>query len=137
MTTLDLFAGTGALTLEALSRGATLAVAVDRNPALIDALDDVARRIGELPLETHVSDALRFVERERRHFDVVFLDPPFVDDPWDALLAAVGPCLAQDGRIYAEAARSLSPNGYDVLRHGTAGAVHYHLLAKSANDRTR
>ena len=135
--TLDLFAGTGVLTLEALSRGAARAVAVDRNAALVRALDALAGRIGDLPLETHVADALRFVGRERRHFDVVFLDPPFGDDPWDALLLAVGPRLTQDARVYAEAGRRLAPRGFDVLRHATAGAVHYHLLARRANDGIR
>jgi 16S rRNA (guanine(966)-N(2))-methyltransferase RsmD len=134
--TLDLFAGTGALTLEALSRGASLAVAVDRNPTLIRELVSFAHRIGDLPLETHVDEALRFVARERRKFDVVFLDPPFAGDPWDALLAAVGPCLADDGLVYAEAGRDLSPPGFDVVRHATASTVHYHLLAKNATSRT-
>ena len=134
--TLDLFAGTGALTLEALSRGASLAVAVDRNATLVRELVSFARRIGDLPLETHVDEALRFVARERRKFDVVFLDPPFADDPWDALLAAVGPCLADDGLVYAEAGRDLSPPGFDVVRRATASTVHYHLLAKNATSRT-
>ena len=134
--TLDLFAGTGALTLEALSRGATLAVAVDRNAALIRALVSFAGRLGELQLETHVDDALRFVARERRRFDVVFLDPPFANDAWDTLLAAVAPCLADDGLVYAEAGSDLSPARFDVVRRATAGAVHYHLLAKSATSPT-
>ena len=135
--TLDLFAGTGALTLEALSRDAALAVAVDRNAALIRALVAFASRIGELPLETHVDDALHFAGRERRRFDVVFLDPPFADDRWDTLLDAVTPCLAPDALVYAEAGRNLTPTGFDVVRHATAGAVHYHLLAKSATPPTR
>ncbi|HEX2391272.1 MAG TPA: 16S rRNA (guanine(966)-N(2))-methyltransferase RsmD [Casimicrobiaceae bacterium] len=134
--TLDLFAGTGALTLEALSRGASLAVAVDRNATLIRELVSFAHRIGDLPLETHVDEALRFVARERRKFDVVFLDPPFADDPWDALLAAVAPCLADDGLVYAEAGSDLSPASFDVVRRATAGTVHYHLLAKNATSRT-
>lgn len=129
-TTLDLYAGTGALTLEAISRGATLAVAVDRNPALIRALVESARRIGDLPIETHADDALRFVRRERRRFDVVFLDPPYADDPWDALFDAVPPLVAAQGLVYAEAGRLLAPPpAFDVVRRAKAGSVHYHLLA--------
>jgi 16S rRNA (guanine(966)-N(2))-methyltransferase RsmD len=128
--TLDLFAGTGALTLEALSRGAALAVAVDRNPALIRAIESCARAFGETGLETHVDDALRYARGERRRFDVMFLDPPFADDAWDALLALVAPLVAQGGFVYAEAARALAaPTPFEVLRHGRAGSVHYHLLA--------
>jgi 16S rRNA G966 N2-methylase RsmD len=111
-------------------------VAVDRNATLIRELVSFAHRIGDLPLETHVDEALRFVARERRKFDVVFLDPPFADDPWDALLAAVAPCLADDGFVYAEAGSDLSPASFDVVRRATAGTVHYHLLAKNATSRT-
>jgi 16S rRNA (guanine(966)-N(2))-methyltransferase RsmD len=129
-TTLDLFAGTGALTLEALSRGAALAVAVDRNPALVRAIEACARTLGETGLEAHVDDALRFVRSERRRFEVVFLDPPFADDPWEELLACVAPRVIDGGFVYAEAARALAPPPpFAVLRHGRAGSVHYHLLA--------
>ena len=128
--TLDLYAGTGVLTLEALSRGASLAVAVDRNPALVRGLSESARRIGVAGIETHVDDALRYLRRERRLFDVVFLDPPFADDPWNALFAAVAPRMTGSAFAYAEADRLLSPPAmFDVARHSRAGSVHYHLLA--------
>src|SRR6478735_8334899 len=57
--TLDLYAGSGALTLEALSRGAERAVAVDRNPALVAALIETARTFGAGGLEAHAGDARR------------------------------------------------------------------------------
>jgi len=131
-TTLDLYAGTGALTLESLSRGASLAVAVDRNPVLVRALVSYARKIGELSLETHVGDALRFLKAETRTFDVVFLDPPFADDPWPDLWLALAPRLAAGGFVYAEAPRALSPPPpFEVVRQGRAGSVHYHLIART------
>ena len=128
--TLDLYAGSGALTLEAQSRGARLSVAVDRNGDAIKALRGAADTIGMTGVETHVGDAQPFLGRETRRFDVVFLDPPFADDPWPALFTALTPRLASGGRIYAEAAGRLdAPAGFEVVRHGRAGAVHYHLLA--------
>jgi len=128
--TLDLYAGTGALSLEAQSRGAASSVAVDRNPALIRVLKATAGALDLPGIETHVDDALRYLARERRLFDVVFLDPPFADDPWERLLAALPARLAPGARIYAEAARELrAPAGFERLRHGRAGNVHYHLLA--------
>ena len=129
-TTLDLYAGTGALTLEAQSRGAAASVAVDRNPALLRGLADAAHAMGVEGVELHADDALRYLAREARRFDVVFLDPPFADDPWAALFAALPPRLAPGARVYAEAARALAlPPGWVLLRHGRAGGVHYHLLA--------
>lgn len=128
--TLELYAGTGVLSLEAQSRGATSSVAVDRNPALIGALAATADTLGLQGIETHVDDALRYVARERRSFDVVFVDPPFAENPWEPLLAALRERLAPNARIYAEAARELPvPAGFECLRHGRAGNVHYHLLA--------
>jgi len=128
--TLELYAGTGVLTLEAQSRGAALSVAVDRQAVLIRDLAAAARAIGITGVETHVGDALAFVKRERRRFDVVFLDPPFADDPWSVLFDAVADRLTGQGRIYAEAGRRLAPPpALEVIRHSRAGHVHYHLLA--------
>ena len=132
--TLDLYAGTGVLSLEAQSRGAALSVAIDRDRSLIGALRDTAAAIGIGALETHVDDALRHLARERRAFDIVFVDPPFADDPWRDLLPLVAPRLAAAGRVYAEAGRMLAlPPGWQMLRHAKAGHVHYHLLAPTAD----
>ena len=133
--TLDVFCGTGALSLEALSRGATLAVAVDRNPALIRALTRTAATIGAKGLEAHVADAEVFITREPRRFDVVFLDPPFESDPWRSLLPKAISALAAGGYDYAEAPRRLdAPAGAVVWRHARAGQVHYHLLRAAGAD---
>ena len=127
--TLEPYAGSGALSLEALSRGAALAVAVDREPALVHALDRNARMLG-VDLETHRADAKAYLAREARRFDVVFLDPPFDDDPWAWLLPAVAARLADGGVIYAEARQRIeAPETLAVVREGRAGQVHYHLLA--------
>jgi 16S rRNA (guanine966-N2)-methyltransferase len=129
---LELYAGTGVLSLEALSRGAALAVAVDRNRTLVDALAATGAELGAKGLETHVADAARFLAAERRKFDVIFLDPPYRDDPWSALLPAVAQRLAPGGYIYAEAARALDPPPeLSVWRRDKAGQVHYHLFVES------
>jgi 16S rRNA (guanine(966)-N(2))-methyltransferase RsmD len=133
--TLDLYCGTGALSLEALSRGGALAVAVDRNPALIRALERTAGAIGMAGLEAHVADAETFLTRERRRFDVVFLDPPFDSDPWRSLLPRAMAALAPGGFVYAEAGRRIEPPpGAAVWRHARAGQVHYHLLRSADAD---
>ena len=127
--TLEPYAGTGAMSLEALSRGATLAVAADRDGSLVRALADNAHLLGAEGLEAHRADARTFLARETRAFDVVFLDPPFDDDPWAWLLPAAAARLAPGGSIYAESRRALAaPPGLAVVRQGRAGQVHYHLL---------
>jgi len=127
--TLDLFCGTGALSLESLSRGAGGAVAVDRNPALIRALEATAAAMQVEGLETHVADAQAFLDRETRKFDVVFLDPPFDANPWPWLLPRALATVSPGGWVYAEAGRALAaPPGAALRRHAKAGQVHYHLL---------
>ena len=127
--TLDLYCGTGALSLEALSRGAGLAVAVDRNPTLIRSVEAIGASFGAAGLETHVADAEAFLSSETRAFDVVFLDPPFGSDPWPWLLPRSMGRLARGGFVYVEADHKLSPPaGAMTWRHARAGQVHYHLM---------
>jgi 16S rRNA (guanine966-N2)-methyltransferase len=131
---LELFAGTGVLSLEAVSRGAALAVAVERNRALIDALRATAQGFGAAALETHCAQARAWIGLERRDFDVIFLDPPFRDDPWAWLLPACAARLAPGGYLYAEAGHALAPPApLSAWRSDKAGQVHYHLFVKPAD----
>jgi len=132
--TLDLYAGSGALTLEALSRGAQRAVAVDSNADLVRSLEATAKTFGATGLEAHVADARRHLARDTAMYDVIFLDPPFAEDQWGWLLPACAARLAGGGHIYAEAGRALeAADGLVLWRHAKAGAVHYHLFAVAAS----
>jgi len=128
---LDLYAGSGALTLEAASRGAALAVAVDSDRALVEALRATSTMLGAMAVEANVGEARAFVANERREFDVIFLDPPFRDGPWAWLLPACAARLAVGGLLYAEAAYALAPtSGLVEWRRDKAGRVHYHLFTR-------
>jgi 16S rRNA G966 N2-methylase RsmD len=70
--------------------------------------------------------------RESREFDVIFVDPPFADDPWAWVLESCLRRLSGDGRVYAEAARTLVPPvGLATIRSDKAGQVHYHLFSRT------
>jgi 16S rRNA (guanine966-N2)-methyltransferase len=132
---LDLYAGSGALTLEAASRGALQAIAVDRNRELVEALRDTAAVLGASAIEAVVGDARAIIRREQRHFDVIFLDPPFDENPWPWLLPACVARLLPGGFLYAEAARSLeTPAGCVPWRRDKAGRVHYHLFLRADSE---
>lgn len=74
---LDLFAGTGSISLECASRGAARVVAVDQHGKCVKFVKEVADELGLANVETVKADALRFIGREAGVFDVVFADPPY------------------------------------------------------------
>lgn len=131
---LDLFAGSGALGLEALSRGAAEVVFVETNPAAITALKENLALVKAENGQIIRGDALAFLRGESRNFNVVFLDPPFRRDllqPALQLLAENG-WLAEDARVYLELESEQPlpelPQGWEVLRSKQAGQVAYHLV---------
>jgi len=134
---LDLFAGSGALGFEALSRGATSVTMVERAPRAWRALKDNAVGLVAHGLNLVHGDALEFVARlpEATRFDVIFLDPPFGSGLPEGLWAQLPGLLSEKGLIYLESDGAFAGNpGLGLLKHGHAGAVHYHLLGRKPND---
>lgn len=88
---LDLFAGSGIFSLEALSRGASEAVAVDSSTRAVKALSALAAKL-DLPIQPLLADALAGVRRlgNGPEFDLVYADPPYDYPSYDALIAAIG-----------------------------------------------
>ncbi len=132
---LDLFAGSGALGLEALSRGASHVSFIDCAEAVVRELRLRLAEWQATDARVERSDALAFLEAGGQPFDIVFLDPPFAA----GLLAQAAARLSQHGwlrpgaLIYLEAAASAAlpplPAGWQPLRAKRAGEVGYHLFA--------
>jgi 16S rRNA (guanine(966)-N(2))-methyltransferase RsmD len=135
MACLDLFAGSGALGFEALSRGAASVIMVEKNPAALRALRDNAQKLGATGLTVVRGDALEFARGARSRFDVVFVDPPYRLGAQAAALAPLRGLVAAGGRVYVEGdAVFEAPRGWAILKHARAGSVHFHLLAREADD---
>jgi 16S rRNA (guanine966-N2)-methyltransferase len=136
---LDLYAGSGALGLEALSRGAAHCVFVDQNEQVIAGLGDVLREwaAGSELVELARSSAAHYLARPAQAFGLVFLDPPYGGDELGRAIARLesGGWLAGDSLIYVEHPRSALPvalpASWQALRSGTAGAVGYDLYQRS------
>ena len=135
---LDLFAGSGALGLEALSRGAAQVSFVEKDRRAAAAIESVAREWQEGSGANVVSaDALSWLSQfaGALSFDIVFLDPPYDSALLSAAAAALvaGKFLAPDARVYIEfRARDptpVLPDGWQNIRDGRAGEVGYHLFA--------
>lgn len=102
---LDLYAGSGAYALEALSRGATSAVLVDDGQDAVVTARENAKAAGlDADVRIRRVPASRYAEREAPKdgpFDLLFVDPPYDERP-EEVLAAIGPHLAPDGRLVLE-----------------------------------
>jgi len=147
---LDLFAGSGALGLESLSRGAASAVFVDNDREAVAALRgrctdwSTAAREAGMPVgsaEFHRADALAFLDgHPEARFDIVFLDPPFGAGLWVAAARRLqsGGWLAPEAFVYLETPAAALPSGLPVAwqpwRDGKAGEVGYHLLRRNARS---
>jgi 16S rRNA (guanine966-N2)-methyltransferase len=133
---LDLFAGSGALGLEALSRGAAQLTFVEQGAAQAAAIRAAVGKLGAQQRTTVVQgDALaRLAAADDGRYDIVFLDPPYDSDLLSAALAQLPRVLAPVNRVYLEwrhGPRPQLPAGYAWLKEKTAGQVSYGLLSYS------
>jgi 16S rRNA (guanine966-N2)-methyltransferase len=134
---LDLFAGSGALGIEAISRGAADCVFVERDRAVARQLEETLGRLKVGNASVVNTDALSWLGHSARPFDLVFLDPPFSAGLWAeaaAKLEANG-WLAADAWIHVEAAQGTAialPANWRLHREGTAGAVQFGLYRRAA-----
>ncbi|MFY9458652.1 MAG: 16S rRNA (guanine(966)-N(2))-methyltransferase RsmD [Aquabacterium commune] len=139
---LDAFAGSGALGLEAASRGAS-AVLLERDAALVASLRTLVQRLKASQVQVVQADALAWMARSggvnltaaatAQPFDLVFLDPPFDEALFQPALAVAVRCVAPGGWVYVEAPQAMGDDatlGLRCHRHGHAGAVHFHLFQR-------
>jgi 16S rRNA (guanine966-N2)-methyltransferase len=130
---LDLYAGSGALGLEAASRGAGAVTLVETDPQAFEALERVRAELGAEGIELVRACALDYVAATPRRFDVVFVDPPFQAGLLQescTRIAAAG-ILRPGARIYLERPAGERPpqlpEGWTLLREKRAGRVVYAL----------
>jgi 16S rRNA (guanine966-N2)-methyltransferase len=124
---LDLFAGTGALAIEALSRGAARAVLVESDRAAVEAIRANLTATGMDERATVVrDDVLRWLGRPVPPVDLVLADPPYAFEAWEALLRAVHPALAASavGLAVVETADAFTaPDWWEILREQRYGGT--------------
>ncbi|MGO9802387.1 MAG: 16S rRNA (guanine(966)-N(2))-methyltransferase RsmD [Steroidobacteraceae bacterium] len=134
---LDLFAGSGALGLEALSRGAAHVTFVELDATAARALGATLEEWGAQSAEVRRSDARLYLGRAPQAFDLVFLDPPFDSQllPEAAALLEQRGWLAPGALVYVESAARAAlpplPAAWTPLKGKRAGEVGYHLYARA------
>lgn len=135
---LDLFAGTGALGFEALSRGAKQVVFVDKYPPVIESIANTAKELNATQdCEFHRASAVSFLEPIKESspaFDIIFLDPPFATPLLSQSMAVLAESTLVNNQtlLYLESPIPLTqadlPAHWQILRAKTAGEVAYHLV---------
>ena len=130
---LDLFSGSGALGIEAASRGAAEVVLIEHESVLAVKLIDELKKLKAENISVRCTDVFSFLQiRPWLSFDVVFIDPPFgkgLEERACVELHRQG-WLAPGALIYVETEKRTSltwPTGWEVLREKRAGHVRYHL----------
>lgn len=131
---LDLFAGSGALSFEAASRGAKSIIQVENNAAACRVLKLNAEKLGAAQIQTVQSDALTYLAKSpANQFDIIFIDPPFGLDlvAQSCELLEKNLWLAPYAKIYVETEMNLKlelPERWTLLKSKTAGEVAYSLF---------
>jgi 16S rRNA (guanine966-N2)-methyltransferase len=130
----DVFAGTGALGLEAASRGAADVLLVEQDADLVARLRSMQQKLGATQVRIERGNGLSALARlSPAGTDLVFLDPPFDAGVYEKALSSAAAALSPEGSIYLEAPvawtdAALAPYRLAVHRQLKAGAVHAHLL---------
>lgn len=138
---LDLFAGSGALGLEALSRGASKVILVEKDRANANLLKSVVSSLpsGVGSAQVINQDALNFITDYKQQggapFDLVFLDPPFSSDLLEKSveLLVQNELLADEALVYVEMGKAKKKPlfGLEMVREDTMGVAHFGLYQKS------
>ena len=137
---LDAFAGTGALGLEAASRGAAAVRLVEQDATLVAQLNTLQQRLGAASVVVQRGDGITALRQTPPGtLDLVFLDPPFDSALFLPALQAAAAAMAPDGYVYLEAPQAWADEQLSLLglaqhRHLKAGAVHAHLLQRRPKD---
>ena len=133
---LDICAGSGALSFEALSRGATSVVMIepDRTQAQFLSQNLELLQVTKARAQLKVTTAQQALQILKDQFDLVFLDPPYSLDLWTSLAALADPLIKPEGLIYVEADRDLNtlqlPSCWQLIKNTKAGTVRAGLYQK-------
>ena len=138
----DVFAGTGVLGFEAASRGAAQVLMCEQDAALADKLKAMQIKLKAGMVTVERGDGVNLLRRVNPgSLQLIFLDPPYESTAFEAALKAAALAVATPGFVYLESPKpwtddELAELGLSVHRFGKAGAVHFHLLIKTAALKT-
>ena len=134
---LDLFAGSGALAFEALSRGAASVTMIEQASDAIRSLRENSQMLGASNANIIQADGVKFLRGVPKTFDLVFLDPPFNRGLLEQILALLPRWLAPNGIVYAESELNFAPGDeWKILKQSRAGQVKFQIMTPASPEET-
>ena len=137
---LDLFAGTGALGLEAASRGVEKITLVEFNAGTAEQLSKNCQQLGADNYQLVNKDAVTFLSGDQDQYDIVFIDPPYKLEIWSEIAEQLvsQDCLSLNALIYIEypltAIKPLFPLEWQLIKEKKAGGVNYCLFKNTVGQ---
>jgi 16S rRNA (guanine966-N2)-methyltransferase len=129
---LDLFAGSGALGFEAISRGASQLLSIEKNPQAYQAIQENIKHLSTYKIQALNQDAFNFLACNTQVFDIIFLDPPFHQNLLEQTLNQLQHSIHSNTKIYLESEFLITPNicqkPFTLLKQKQAASVHYSLI---------
>lgn len=133
---LDLFGGSGILSLESLSRGANSATYLENNKKHIDSLIKNSSRLKPEKLEIIKSNTLEWLDNCQKNYDIIYLDPPYESNFYNLVLEKIfnKNILKPNGIIYVESNKPLdniiSNENFKIQKSSTAGKIYYGIVSQ-------
>ena len=131
-TCLDLFAGSGAMGFEAISRGAKSVTMIESNKFVYTDLLNNAKLLKTDNALIKNQNALNYIKQSIPYFDIIFIDPPYNSDLLQQCLNALSgsTLINEDAVIYIEYQKKPDLGSYEVIKEGRAGMVHFALIRR-------
>ncbi len=133
---LDMFAGSGALGIEAVSRGAASSVLIEKDRKTAETLRESVKMLDADEIVVQQADVLQWIKTADQVFDIIFLDPPFGKNMIEQSMSvlAESECVGKQTLIYVESESAWQPEkNVEVIKQANAGQVHYMLLKTVAD----
>ena len=126
---LDMYAGSGIIGLEALSRGFSDVVAIEKNLKVAEILKKNYKTVGESP-KLYVGDSSKTLEKLNRHFDVIYIDPPYFADIYEKSLNSI----KSADIVILEHVGKVDTQGWDIIKQKTYGDKTITFLEKHTTN---
>lgn len=133
LTCLDLFAGSGSLGFEAISRNAKQVIMIERNPKVAKQLEANRQLLRADNCQIINNDALNYLNSSQMKFDIVFVDPPYDSNLLQQSLPLICDKLNINGLVYIEFRDAVDLEKFVIYKQAKAGVVNYALLTLEEN----